>query len=64
MLGALSFYHSQTPTLLLGETHAGLTTLCGTHFKSVVLTWISTNKRVGVRESVRECPEHSPYSIS
>jgi len=50
MIGTLSL----TLTLLLGETHVGLTTLCGIHFQCVVPTWILPNKRVIVRESVRK----------
>ena len=31
-----------------------LTTLCGIHFQCVVPTWISSNKRVSVREGVKK----------
>jgi len=38
MLGELFLALFLTFILLLGETHVGLTTLCGIHFQSVVPT--------------------------
>jgi len=35
---------------LLGESHVGLITLCGIYLQSVRPTWVSPNKRVGVRK--------------
>jgi len=46
MLGTLFLALSLTITLLLSETHLGLTTSCGIHFQCVVPTWISPNIRV------------------
>jgi len=45
------YKHSLTLTFLLNETHVGLTTLCGINFQCMVPTWISSNKRVDVREN-------------
>jgi len=54
MLATLSFEHSLTLTLLLGEINVCSTTLCGFHFQSVCPTLILPNKRVSARESAQK----------
>jgi hypothetical protein len=54
MLATLSFEHSLTLTLLLGEINLCPTILCGFHFQSVSPTLISPNKRVSARESTQK----------